>query len=61
LLFNEKTSYSIFFKTKINKNYQSLVGSVVIDAELGMIDHDSIPAIAIGRRLEPLNARLNWW
>jgi hypothetical protein len=46
--------------------YQSLVGSVVIDAELGRKDHGSIPATAIERRLESLDdktdprIRLNW-
>jgi hypothetical protein len=40
---------------------------VVIDAELGREDHSSIPATAIGRGLEPLDAitdprtRFNWW
>jgi hypothetical protein len=34
--------------------HQSLVGSVVIDIELGREDHGSIPATAIERRLEPL-------
>jgi hypothetical protein len=29
----------------------------VIDAELGRKDHGSIPATAIGRRLEPLDVR----
>jgi hypothetical protein len=29
-------------------NYQSLVGSVVIDAELGRENHNSISATAIG-------------
>ncbi|MCI45825.1 hypothetical protein A2U01_0067064, partial [Trifolium medium] len=29
----------------------------VIDAELGREDHGSIPATAIGRRLEPLDVR----
>ncbi|MCI66908.1 hypothetical protein A2U01_0088166, partial [Trifolium medium] len=43
------------------------VGSVVIVAELGRENHGSIPATAIGRGLEPLDARtdprtiLNWW
>jgi hypothetical protein len=36
---------------------QSLVGSVVIDAELGREDYGLIPATAIGRGLELLNAR----
>jgi hypothetical protein len=37
--------------------YQSLVGLVVIDAELDRDDRGSIPATAIGRRLKPLDAR----
>jgi hypothetical protein len=32
---------------------------VVIDAELGMDDHDSIPATVIERVLKPLNVRTN--
>ncbi|MCI21744.1 hypothetical protein A2U01_0042914, partial [Trifolium medium] len=35
----------------------SLVGSVVIDAELGREDHGSIPATAIGRGQKPLDVR----
>ncbi|MCI83039.1 hypothetical protein A2U01_0104314, partial [Trifolium medium] len=30
---------------------------MVIDADIGREDHGSIPATAIGRRLEPLDAR----
>jgi hypothetical protein len=37
--------------------YQSLVGSIVIDAKFGRDNRSSIPATAIGRELEPLNAR----
>jgi hypothetical protein len=37
----------------------------VIDAELGMKDHGSIPSTAIGRGLESLDARTDprtrWW
>jgi hypothetical protein len=44
------------FTTNWTTSYQSLVGSVVIDAELGREDHSSIPATAIGRGLEPLGA-----
>jgi hypothetical protein len=46
---------------------ESLIGSVVIGVEFGRDDHGLIPVIAIGRRLEPLDARtnlltrLNWW
>jgi hypothetical protein len=46
---------------------QSLVGLVVIGAELDREDHGSIPVTAIGRGLESLDAktdprtRLNWW
>jgi hypothetical protein len=42
---------------KIGSSDQSLVGLVVIDAEFGREDHISIPAIAIGKGLEPLDAR----
>jgi hypothetical protein len=44
-----------------------LVGSVVIDVELGRKNHGSIPATTIERRLEPfdirtdLRTKLNWW
>jgi hypothetical protein len=34
-----------------------LVGSVIIDTELGKEDHGLIPAIAIGRELEQLDVR----
>ncbi|MCI63927.1 hypothetical protein A2U01_0085184, partial [Trifolium medium] len=34
----------------------SLVGPVVIDAELSREDHGSIPTTAIGRRLKLLDA-----
>jgi hypothetical protein len=40
---------------------------MVIDTEFGRKDHDSIPATAIERGLEPLDARIdprtkfNWW
>jgi hypothetical protein len=37
--------------------YQSLVGSVVIDAEPGRKNHGSIPATMIRRGLKPLDAR----
>jgi hypothetical protein len=39
----------------------------MIDAEIGREDRGSIPATAIGRGLEPLDARtdprtrINWW
>jgi hypothetical protein len=45
----------------------SLVGWVVIGAELGMEDHGLIPRNYDGRGLEPLDARtdprtrFNWW
>jgi hypothetical protein len=62
----------IIFKYKFNiakneKNDQSLVGSVVIDVELGRENHDSTPPTAIGRGLESLDVitdhqtRLNLW
>jgi hypothetical protein len=35
--------------------HQFLVGSVMIDVELDMEDHSSIPAAAIGRELKPLD------
>jgi hypothetical protein len=38
-------------------DYQSFVGSVVISVEFGREDHGSIPATAVGRGLQPLNAR----
>ncbi|MCI11067.1 hypothetical protein A2U01_0032166, partial [Trifolium medium] len=38
-------------------NHQSLVGPVVIGVELGREDHGSIPATAIGKGLELLDAR----
>jgi hypothetical protein len=38
-------------------NNQSLVGSVVIGAELDRKDHGSIPAIAIGMELKSLDGR----
>jgi hypothetical protein len=37
--------------------WTNLVGSVVIDTELGRDDHGFIPATAIWRGLEPLDAR----
>jgi hypothetical protein len=43
--------------TKMFLNYQSLVDSVVIDAELGRRDHNSIPATAIEKGLESLNPK----
>jgi hypothetical protein len=39
------------------KRYQSLVGSVMVDAELGSEDHSSILATGIGRRLKPRDFR----
>jgi hypothetical protein len=38
-------------------NYQSLVDSVVIGAELGREDHGSIPRNCDERGLKPLDAR----
>jgi hypothetical protein len=46
--------------------YQLLVGSVVIVVEFGKEDHGLITVTAIGRELEPIDARndfqtrLNW-
>jgi hypothetical protein len=51
----------------INEFYQSLVGSVIIGAERGREDYGSIPATAIEKGLEPLDAitdlqtRFNCW
>jgi hypothetical protein len=48
-------------------NNQSLVGLVVIDAELGRKHNSSILATAVGRELKPFDVRtnyrtrLNWW
>ncbi|KAK2367615.1 hypothetical protein QL285_080880 [Trifolium repens] len=44
-------------KNKKREIYKSLIDSVVIDAELGMEDHSSIPATAIRKRLKPLDVR----
>jgi hypothetical protein len=41
-----------------NKLYQSLVGSVVIGVKLSREDRSSIPATAIGRRLDHLMSEL---
>jgi hypothetical protein len=57
----------IILQPKLHAFYQSLIGLVVIDAELDREDHGSIFATAIGRRLKPLDikidprTRLNWW
>jgi hypothetical protein len=37
--------------------YRSLIGSLVIGAELGREDHGSIPVTAIGRGLKLLDVR----
>jgi hypothetical protein len=47
----------LFLRTKTTMGYQLLVGLVVIDAEFGREDHDSIPTTMIKRKLKPLNIR----
>jgi hypothetical protein len=39
---------------------QSLVDSVIIDAELGREDHGLFPATAIGRRLKSFNVKIDY-
>jgi hypothetical protein len=65
--------FILFFETfyfilgKSGNSYQSSVGSVVIDVELGRQDDGLIPATAIERGLKPLDirtvtrTRFNWW
>jgi hypothetical protein len=45
------------FGLTFDYEYQSLVGLMVIGAELGREDHGSIPATTIGKRLKPLDGR----
>jgi hypothetical protein len=47
----------LFLRTKTTMGYQLLVGLVVIDAEFGREDHDSISTTTSKRKLKPLNVR----